>query len=467
MAERANRSPARSCRPVAPYPRVSADPSRRVPTGPSPRVLRPPAGRRDGGVAVTGGPGPRSRSGDPISRELARLLETAAADTGGQLCTSIPELANVEPDRFGIAVASVAGRRYRAGDADVAFTLQSVSKPFVFALAVADLGLDTVARHVGFEPSGEPFNAISLEPGTGRPSNPMINAGAIVTSALVTGAHPDERFERILSCLSAFAGRELDVDEAVFRSELATGDRNRALSYLTRAAGVQDRDVHDATVVYFRQCAVRATAEDLATMAATLAAGGRNPLTGERVVPGQVATATMSVMAAAGMYDASGAWLLRVGLPAKSGVSGAIAATQPGQFGIGVYAPRVDVHGHSVRGRRALALLSGEYGLHLLRQPGAARSPVARSVRTGPNRYTIELHGALDFIAVEQVVVDLRAAAAATVGPSPRLYLDVERVTGVHPAAQRLLAAALIDLRADGQHVTISDASLLSDAAGR
>ena len=236
---------------------------------------------------------------------------------------------NRRPRGFGASLVSVHGRVHSAGDSDRPFTIQSVSKPFVYALAISELGLDEVHRHVGFEPSGEPFNAISLEPDTGRPDNPLINAGAIVTSALIDGPSVEARFERVRSFLSECAGRELAVDLDVFESETTTGDRNRALAHLARSSGVLRRSVDDATEVYFRQCSIVVTTEDLAVMGATLANGGVNPVTKRRVMDERAATLTLSVMATCGMYDHSGEWMARVGLPAKSGVGGGIVAVQP------------------------------------------------------------------------------------------------------------------------------------------
>ena len=267
---------------------------------------------------------------DPIVRALEEIREELAAVPGGEVATYIPQLSAADPSWFGLALTSLEGHCYAAGDADVAFTVQSVSKPFVLALALRDLGPEAVADRVGAEPSGEAFNAISLEPGSGRPENPMVNAGAIVTSSLVPATGPEERFERIRACLSAFAGRALEVDDAVFASERATGDRNRALAYLMRNAGSLTGDIDDVLDVYFRQCSLLVTAADLATMAATLANGGVNPVTGEEVVDRSVTAHVLTVMATCGMYDYAGEWLLRVGLPAKSGVSGRSVASGAG-----------------------------------------------------------------------------------------------------------------------------------------
>ena len=281
----------------------------------------------------------------------------------------IPELAQSDPGQFGTALVSLGGHLYCAGDADVAFTLQSVSKPFVYALALADEGLEGVLARVGAEPSGEAFNAISLDPITGRPANPMINAGAIVTSSLVRATSAEDRFERIRTTLSAFAGHDLGLDEELYRSERDTADRNRALAYLMRNAGSLNGDVDEALDVYFRQCALLVTTCDIAVMAATLANSGVNPVNGARVVNEDVAEHACAVMATCGMYDYAGEWLLRVGLPAKSGVSGGLVAVSPGQFGIGMFSPPLDERGNSVRAVEASQLLADRFSLHLLHRP--------------------------------------------------------------------------------------------------
>lgn len=380
---------------------------------------------------------------DPVSTALAVILERNAAVTDGHVADYIPELAKADPDDFGVAVVSVLGRVYEAGDSTKQFTIQSISKPFVYAMALDALGLDAVAPHVGFEPSGEPFNAISLEEGTGRPANPMINAGAIVTSSLIDGATPDERFERIRAGLSAFAGRELALDETVYRSESATGDRNRALAHLARAGGALRRDVDDAVDVYFRQCSLLVTASDIAVMAATLANGGVNPLTGERVVSITTATLTLSVMATCGMYDDSGEWMVRVGLPAKSGVGGGIVAALPGEFGIGVYSPPLDDKGNSARGVATLADISERFELHMLRRHQEPRSPVHSSDAdpAGDGAWSIVLRGEIDFNAAEQIADHLRAVARRHEPMTVRL--DFTDVTAVRPSAEQLLAATV------------------------
>jgi len=385
------------------------------------------------------------------------VLDAVSSETGGKVADYIPELALADPGDLGIAVTSVLGRTYFAGDATAEFTIQSVSKPFVYALVLSDRGLDEVARHVGFEPSGEPFNAISLEEGTGRPANPMINAGAIVTSSLVDGSSSQARFERIRSALSAFAGRDLALDDRVYASELQTGDRNRALAYLARAGGSLPGSVEDAVDGYFRQCSLRVNAVDLSVMAATLANGGVNPVTKEAVIDEAVARITMSVMATCGMYDDSGEWMVRVGLPAKSGVGGGIVAVQSGEAGLGVYSPPLDARGNSVRGVAAIRRLSEVFRMHLFDHHDEPPSPIASSSRTGGG-VDVRVRGELDFIAAEQLLHHVRdlAEPVASTGREPiHLYLD--GVTTVRPAAVRLLLAFATELAGEGVDLTMVD----------
>ncbi|MFC9324555.1 glutaminase A [Kitasatospora sp. NPDC057015] len=391
---------------------------------------------------------------DVVTEALADIHRRLGSLDGGEPASYIPELARADPGGFGLALVSMDGHRYAAGDAQEPFTLQSVSKPFVYALALSELGLDEVSRWVGAEPSGEAFNAISLEDGTGRPSNAMINAGAIATTALVPGAGADERFERILDRLSAFAGRRLDVDEAVYASEAATGDRNRALAYLMRGAGSLACDPLAATDLYFRQCAVRATTADLAVMAATLGNGGVNPVTGRRAVSEAVAVQVLSVMATCGMYDASGEWLLRVGLPAKSGVSGGLIAVSPARFGAACWSPPLDGAGNPVRGTAALRELSERFGLHLMLSPAPAaptivgEPPLDAAPRAGAFA-VVAAQGALDFTAAERVLFELEAGSG---GP---VLLDLGLVTRLDAVAEAMITATLARLAARGRRVAV------------
>jgi len=377
--------------------------------------------------------------GAAVDRVLAETLrEVAGRVADGRVADYIPELADADPEAFGVSIASVLGRAYGAGDADVEFTIQSASKPFVYAFACEELGAEAVHERVGVEPSGEPFNAISLDE-RGRPENPFINAGAIVTTSLVPAGDADDRFRRIRDALSRFAGRELDLDDEVHRSEAETGHRNRALAGLALAAGsLATDDVDAATDPYFRQCALRVTTTDLAIMGATLANGGVNPITRDRVIGERAARDTLSVMATCGMYDRSGAWAFRVGLPAKSGVGGGIVAVRPGEFGVGVFAPPLDEAGNSVRGVAMLEALSDRFGLHMFDHVAEPVSPVAEvDLDAEAGTVTFDLRGELDFVAAEQIVHDVGRVLEHTDARIVRLdFGDVTVVSGV---AEQLL----------------------------
>ncbi|MFE3487886.1 glutaminase A [Streptomyces griseus] len=405
---------------------------------------------------------------DAVTDSLQSLRDRFVGVREGRPANYIPQLALADPDAFGLALVSMDGHRYVAGEAEVPFTLQSVSKPFVYALALSLLGLDEVSRWVGAEPSGEAFNAISLEPGTGRPANAMVNAGAIVTTALIPDTPDDPAFDRILRCLGCFAGRELDVDEEVFSSESVTGDRNRALAYLIRSTGTMPVDPVLAVDRYFRQCAIRVTAVDLATMAATLAYGGVNPVTRERVVSAEVAARVLAVMATCGMYDGSGDWLLRVGLPAKSGVSGGLIAVGPARFGVATYSPPLDATGGSVRGHAALEAMSDRYGLHLMLNPALPGSTVtlvttADDLPSAPSAgHERVLHeqvgvvvaqGSIDFTAAERVLYALDES-----GPGGgSVVLDLHDVTSVDSVARAMLHTGLARLVGDGRRAAVVD----------
>jgi glutaminase len=277
-----------------------------------------------------------------------------------------PELAAEEPDRFGICFVRTNGEAHQAGDHDLPFALQSISKVFVYGLALEDHGGDYVLEHVGVEPSGDAFNSILFDERNNRPYNPMVNAGALVTSDLVRGKDSAEKFERILGMLRGYAGNQsLEVDEHAFEAEMRTADRNRATGYLMRSQGMISGDVEGILALYLRQCSVRVTCRDLAVMAATLANGGVNPLSGERVLPIRHVREVLSVMHTCGMYDAAGQWAFDVGVPAKSGVSGGILAVVPGKGGIGVFSPGLDAHGNSVRGIGVCHEISERLGLHV------------------------------------------------------------------------------------------------------
>jgi glutaminase len=277
-----------------------------------------------------------------------------------------PAIAGEERDRFSICIVRIQGDVYQVGDHDRPFALQSISKVFAYGLALADHGRDYVLEHVGVEPSGDAFNSIVFDERNNRPHNPMVNAGALVTTDLVKGKDPAEKFERILESLHSYAGNEsLAVNEDIYRAEMRTADRNRATAYLMRSNGMISGDVESILALYLQQCSVQVTCRDLAVMAATLANGCVNPITGERALPLHQVRELLSVMYTCGMYDAAGQWAFDVGVPAKSGVSGGIMAVVPGKGGIAVFSPGLDAYGNSVRGIRVCREISERLGLHV------------------------------------------------------------------------------------------------------
>ncbi|TCW23328.1 glutaminase [Dietzia cinnamea] len=392
----------------------------------------------------------------PVPDYLLEIRDACSDGGEGRLADYIPELAAVDPDRFAVAACMIDGVVYTAGDADAEFTIQSMSKPFVYALALRDRGIEAVLEKVEVEPSGDAFNQISLNRGTGRPRNPMINIGAIATHTLVgpPGASEDERNTVIADGLSAFAGRRLEVDGAVCESELRTAFRNRAMANLVRAGGIIDGDPDEALRGYTRQCAYRVTVRDLAVMAVTLATGGVNPVTRERVVSAPVVRQVLAVMTTCGMYDAAGDWMSTVGIPAKSGVSGGILGALPGQVGLGVFSPRLDEHGHSVEGVRAFERLSRELELHLMNTT-VTEVEAVRSVRFDEisGRRTFRLQGPMTFASAEQV---LRRLAEIPEGPE-EVTLDLSRVSSVNASARRMLLEAMRRLADDGHTVGLAD----------
>jgi glutaminase len=352
------------------------------------------------------------------------------------------------------------------------FTMQSVSKPFVFGTALGDRGHAVVATKVGVEPSGDAFNSISLDPKTGAPRNPMINAGAIATTSLVTGGTADAQWRRIEKSVAAFVGHEVTIDEAVYRSESETGFRNRAIAWMLKNFGIIDGEPMEVLENYFRQCSLLINCRDLAYMAATLANGGVQPLTGESVLPAEHVERVLSVMVSCGMYDYSGNWLYDVGMPAKSGVSGGIIAAVPGRFGIGIYSPLLDEKGNSVRGIAACKSLSRDLGLHAFTRTGSPTMSVGR-VYTGavaPSRRQspaetrahlnehahrikyICLHGVLAVDGAEYIIRRMRDLAPET----QSFILDMHEVIGISEAAARLLNQARLDFGADDVAVVCS-----------
>lgn len=284
----------------------------------------------------------------------------------GVVADYIPILAGADPALFGIAVSRLDGEVMSAGDSLRPFSIQSISKAFVYALVCNEFGHAEVKARVGVNNTGLPFNSVmAIELNDGHPMNPMVNAGAIATTALMPGGSPAAQWELIHSGISAFAGRELTLDQDVYSSEAATNHRNRAIARLLESYGRLDVDPLEIVDVYTKQCALLVTAHDLSIMGATLASGGVNPITGVQVVSAAVCRDTLAVLAGTGMYERSGEWLFEIGVPAKSGVAGGIIAIAPGKGAIGTFSPRIDPAGNSVRGQRAIAYLSRGLGLNL------------------------------------------------------------------------------------------------------
>jgi glutaminase len=283
----------------------------------------------------------------------------------GAVADYIPELTKADPDWFGVCLVTVDGQRFEFGDAEQAFTIQSISKPFVYGMALEAHGREKTLTKIGVEPSGDAFNSIELEARTHRPHNPMINAGAIAAASLVPGAGPAERLNHVLDVFGRYVGHEVGVDMAVFTSERATGHRNRAIAHLMRNFDIIDERLEESLDLYFKQCSILVNCQDLAMMAATLANGGVNPISGARAIAPEYVRDLLSLMYTCGMYDFAGEWAYRIGLPAKSGVGGGIIAVVPGQAGIGVFSPPLDERGNSVRGIRVFEELSQRFGLHI------------------------------------------------------------------------------------------------------
>ena len=401
----------------------------------------------------------------PIRDQLAELHREISQIHDGEIATYIPELGKANPDWFGICVVTTNGGVYEVGDSRQEFSIQSLSKPFVYGLALEDRGRAEILAKIGVEPTGDAFNSISLDPVTGCPRNPMINAGAIASTGLVEGRSPDARLRRILEMFAHYAGRELAIDPQVYASESSTGHRNRAIGHMLRNFGILTGDPMPVVETYFQQCAILGHCRDLATMAATLANRGVNPLTGEQAIRGEYVESVLGVMGTCGMYDYAGEWLYDVGMPAKSGVAGGVIAVLPGQLGIGVFSPRLDSKGNSVRGIRVCSALSRRWDLHLFNRPGIGKGAVRlrlnaaefNSSRVRPKAEAevllqhgqaiqiMQLQGNLVFGSAEFIVRELTELTGLE-----SLILDFRHVLTINESAAHLFHDILLRLHAAG-----------------
>ncbi|WP_342024607.1 glutaminase A [Arthrobacter citreus] len=306
----------------------------------------------------------------PDKSAIAQAVQTAHADhandSGGENASYIPYLASVDPSLFGVCVVTADGEAFEAGDAGFEFALESISKVFSMTLAMQSVGLPDFHDKVGADPTGEPFNSVIAVALHGdKPVSPLVNAGAMSTVSLIPADSPDERWKKILDMQSAFAGREIRISDAVNDSEQSTNFHNRAIAWLLYSGGTMYSDPMEACEVYTRQCSTLVTTRDLATMGATVAARGRNPVTGKQVFDASLVPPILAEMTMEGLYTASGDWAYKVGLPAKSGVGGGVLAIMPGTLAIAAFSPPLDPVGNSVRAQHAVAQVASALNLNI------------------------------------------------------------------------------------------------------
>ncbi len=390
----------------------------------------------------------------PIPEYLEKILNTVRADASGEVAQYIPQLKDADPNPLAIAMCTVDGHIYSAGDDDTEFTMQSLSKPFAYALALQEQGPEKVFETVGLEPSGEAFNELSLDGATKRPVNPMINAGAIAVNQLINGADSsvEDRVEKLRRYFSDLAGRELNIDRQLTESEMAGADRNLSIAHMLRNYEIIEDDAHDAVLSYTLQCSIKVTARDLAVMTATLAAGGTQPLTGEELVTPKVARLTLSTMASAGMYDEAGQWLATVGIPAKSGVSGGLMGVLPGQLGLATFSPRLNKQGNPVRGVKIFERLSDDMGLHLMSAELLTQHAI-RSIEQRGDTTIIQLQGAVNFSVAENFLFTITDHEFT----GQTVILDISRVPMFRPMGRHMVKEGLRRIREQGFEVAIFD----------
>lgn len=409
----------------------------------------------------------------PIQHYLDELRSEIQEHRQGSPYAIYPQGREPDPEDFGICLVTVDGHVYSTGAADKEFSIQSISKPFSYALALADHGAEKVDEKVDVEPSGDRFNEISLAPHTGRPPNAMINAGALAVSSMIKGSGGKTAPRRIYETYSRFAGRRLTGSRAVFDVEIRNSDRNHALAYLLSSFGIIDDDPTRALELYLRQCSVQVNCRDLAMMAATLANGGTNPHTGDQAIDAESVERVLSVMMTSGMYDDAGAWVSEVGMPAKSGVGGGTLAVLPGQAGLAVFSPPLDEHGSSIRGLQTCRRLSNDMEMHFLRASpsgGAAVSPSSTIVEM-PSRIRrtdeqaevlakfhqrcriIEVTGDLFFSGTEALV----RAVSELEDEVEIVVVDLRQVNDVGELALVMFEKLVTALHADGRRLALID----------
>jgi glutaminase len=413
---------------------------------------------------------------------LQELQRQFAELNDGEVADYIPELAKANSDWFGICIATTEGHVYEVGDSRQEFTIQSISKPFVYGLALEDNGRADILGKIGVEPTGDAFNSISLDPLTGRPANPMINAGAIAAAGQIMGHDENKRINRILEMMSTYAGRALTVDETVYLSESETGHRNRAIGYMLRNFNILEEDPTPTLELYFKQCSISVCCRDLAVMGATLANAGNNPVTGERAIRGEYVENVLGVMGSCGMYDYAGEWIYKVGMPAKSGVAGGILAVLPGRLGIGVFSPRLDARGNSVRGIEVCNRISMDYNLHMFNvvQPGKSvircsydgtrksskhlrgADDRARLQRLARRIRVYEIQGDLNFTTTEVIVSEIISRQAE----ADFFIVDFKRVLTTDQSTCRLLYRLLIKLESAGKQLLFANCEGFTNLGG-
>lgn len=397
----------------------------------------------------------------PVPEYLTNLLHNCKSDTGGQLADYIPELASADPNKLAVALTTLDGLVYSAGDDEYEFSIQSISKAFTYAYVIEELGLDAVTKKVGVEPSGEAFNEISLDQSEDRPKpkNPMINSGAITAHSLIPNADNTCRAEIIRKFFSELAGRELSFDMSIFRSEMNTAYRNLSIGYSLRNVSILESDPTEIIESYIKQCSINVTVKDLVNMTSVLVNDGILPRTGTRILSHKTVRQVLTVMTTCGMYDAAGDWLANVGIPAKSGVAGGIIGVLPGQVGLAVFSPRLDSHGNSVRGIDIMRQMSSDMGLHLLEGVPSSRVIVydQEVIRTKPEVKVYKLQGVLQFTEAERLLRTLQDEDKG----DRTIVFDLSHISLVNDVGRRMLLDGIDRLRADGHDVALIDPDLI------